>query len=298
LFQAEWIHGRLIVTQTGGQDGMHPGDAILKADGKPVHAFYEEMASLTSAATPQSIRYLATYELLGRIALRPSEIEIEPYAARGTRQTVKLTRKDWKPAAPRREMISEIKPGVMYVDLTRITNQDWAAALPKLERSSGIVFDLRGYPHLSARWMTYLNEKPMTSQQWHVPVVTRPNRVDMKFDQSGRWDMQPSKPYLKAKRAILTDGSAISYAESTMGIIEHYKLAEIVGSTTAGTNGNANTFWLPGGYAVNFTGMKVLKHDGSQHHGIGIRPTIPVERSRAGVAAGRDEVLERALSLF
>jgi C-terminal processing protease CtpA/Prc len=38
-----------------------------------------------------------------------------------------------------------------------------------------------------------------------------------------------------------------------------------------------------------------LKHDESQHHGIGIRPTIPVERTRAGVAAGRDEFLERAI---
>jgi C-terminal processing protease CtpA/Prc len=44
--------------------------------------------------------------------------------------------------------------------------------------------------------------------------------------------------------------------------------------------------------------MKVLKHDGSQHHGIGILPTVPVSRTRAGVAAGRDEVLERALELF
>jgi hypothetical protein len=41
--------------------------------------------------------------------------------------------------------------------------------------------------------------------------------------------------------------------------------------------------------------MRVLKHDGSQHHMIGIRPTIPFARTQAGVAAGRDEVLERGL---
>lgn len=38
--------------------------------------------------------------------------------------------------------------------------------------------------------------------------------------------------------------------------------------------------------------MKVLKHDGSQHHGVGIRPTIPISRTRAGIAAGRDEMLD------
>jgi len=80
-----------------------------------------------------------------------------------------------------------------------------------------------------------------------------------------------------------------------MGIVEHYKLGEIVGEPTAGTNGNINPFTVPGGYSIVFTGMKVLKQDGSQHHGVGIQPTIPVSRTRAGIAAGRDEMLERAI---
>ena len=42
--------------------------------------------------------------------------------------------------------------------------------------------------------------------------------------------------------------------------------------------------------------MKVTKHDGTRHHGVGIKPTIPVTRTQAGVAAGRDEVLERAIA--
>ena len=44
--------------------------------------------------------------------------------------------------------------------------------------------------------------------------------------------------------------------------------------------------------------MKVLKHDGSQHHGVGIHPTIPASRTRQGVAAGRDEVLERGIQVL
>lgn len=40
---------------------------------------------------------------------------------------------------------------------------------------------------------------------------------------------------------------------------------------------------LPGGYAVGWTGMLVLKHDGSQHHGVGILRTVPVSPTRAGI---------------
>ncbi len=96
----------------------------------------------------------------------------------------------------------------------------------------------------------------------------------------------------------MTNGGAISYAESTMGIVEYYKLGEIVGSATAGTNGNVNPVALPGGYTITWTGMKVLKQDGSRHHGVGIQPTIPVSRTQAGVAAGKDEVLERGIAVL
>jgi C-terminal processing protease CtpA/Prc len=97
---------------------------------------------------------------------------------------------------------------------------------------------------------------------------------------------------------FLTDGRAISYAESVMGFVEGYHLGEIVGQPTAGTNGNVNPFPVPGGYTITWTGMRVVKHDGSRHHLVGIRPTVPVERTRRAVTEGRDEFLEKALSLI
>jgi C-terminal processing protease CtpA/Prc len=82
-----------------------------------------------------------------------------------------------------------------------------------------------------------------------------------------------------------------------MGIVEQYKLGELVGETTAGTNGNVNPFVVPGGYRISWTGMKVLKHDGSRHHGVGIRPTVPCSPTIAGVRAGRDEILEKGIAV-
>ncbi len=73
-------------------------------------------------------------------------------------------------------------------------------------------------------------------------------------------------------------------------------MAEIVGQPTVGTNGKVNPFTVPSGYRISWTGMKVLKHDGSQHHGVGILPTIPFERTLEGVRQGRDELLERAVA--
>jgi C-terminal processing protease CtpA/Prc len=49
---------------------------------------------------------------------------------------------------------------------------------------------------------------------------------------------------------------------------------------------------------VPWTGMRVVKHDGSQHHLVGIQPTIPVPRTLEAVREGRDELLERALAVI
>jgi C-terminal processing protease CtpA/Prc len=83
-----------------------------------------------------------------------------------------------------------------------------------------------------------------------------------------------------------------------MGIVEHYKLGEIIGEVTAGANGSRNDIALPGGFTVSLTGMRVLKHDGSQHHLVGIKPTIVAKRTIQGITEGKDEVLERAISFI
>ena len=83
-----------------------------------------------------------------------------------------------------------------------------------------------------------------------------------------------------------------------MGVVEAYRLGEIVGESTTGTNGNVCPVELYLGYSMAFTGMKVLKHDGSRHHSVGILPTVPISRTIKGIHQGRDEQLEKALSLL
>jgi hypothetical protein len=48
---------------------------------------------------------------------------------------------------------------------------------------------------------------------------------------------------------------------------------------------------------ISWTGMRVLRHDGGEHHGVGITPTVPISPTVAGVRTGRDELLELALEL-
>jgi C-terminal processing protease CtpA/Prc len=280
--------------------GVAPGDSVLTIDGKPVAEALAEREALISGATPQWIRFCALAELALGMTDGPVTLEIEPFAAPGKRAKVTVKPERWFSYLTEqpRDKVAELEPGIFYLNLDQLTDADFNQALAKLEQAKGIIFDLRGYPRLSdpEGFFARLSDKPLTSAQFLVPEISRPDRQQMKFRNSN-WQINPVAPLLKARKAFITNGEAISQAESYLGIVEHYKLAEIVGAPTAGTNGDINPFQLPGGYTISWTGLKVLKHDGSQHHGVGILPTVPVARTRAAIAAGRDEFLERALQV-
>jgi len=147
--------------------------------------------------------------------------------------------------------------------------------------------------------LSHLLTRPDDSKAWlAVPHVIRPDHSSSampNWDTSG-WEMPVLQPHIGGRVAFLTGPGAASYAESVMGLVEHYHLGEIVGSPTAGANGNVAQIAEPSGCSSSFTGLRVTKSDGSRFHLIGVLPTIPVSRTIAGVVAGRDEVLERALA--
>ena len=146
--------------------------------------------------------------------------------------------------------------------------------------------------------LQHLLTVPDTSSAWmRVPRTLYPDRQRPVGYRPGGGHLQPSQPHIGGRVAFITDGHAISYAESVMGYVEGYQLGAIVGQPTAGTNGNVNPFTLPGGLTVVWTGMQVLKHDGSQHHLVGVQPTVPAVRTIEGVRARRDELLDVALQV-
>jgi hypothetical protein len=195
-------------------------------------------------------------------------------------------------------VVAELSPGVWYMDLTRASEQDLAHGLERMVHAAAAIFDVRGYPTGAAfRVLPHLIARAESDRWMHVARITGPFGHRAGWESMG-WNLTPASPTIEARAVFLTDGRAISYAESIMGYVADGKLATIVGSATAGANGNVVAFPVPGGFTIRFTGMRVTRHDGrSPHHGVGIRPDVEVQPTLAGVAAGRDEVLERALEL-
>ena len=207
--------------------------------------------------------------------------------------------KEARTTVKKKESYKLIEDSIFYINLDIIEMDTIKNLLPQLEKSKAIICDLRGYPNSNHDLISHLLKSDDTTSAWmQVPQIVYPDHEKTIGYKEYGWMMKAKKPYLGDKKVIfIVDGQAISYAESYMGYIEGYNLATIIGQPTAGTNGNINPFKLPGGFSISWTGMKVVKHDRTQHHGVGIIPDIYVNKTIQGVKEGRDEFLEKAIDI-
>jgi C-terminal processing protease CtpA/Prc len=108
-------------------------------------------------------------------------------------------------------------------------------------------------------------------------------------------DLPPGASIYKGKIVVLIDDRAISQSEHSCLFYQEAAGATFIGSPTHGANGDVTQGRLPGGLRFLFTGQEVRHVDGKQLQRVGIRPHIAVRPTLAGVRAGKDELLDRAL---
>jgi C-terminal processing protease CtpA/Prc len=95
---------------------------------------------------------------------------------------------------------------------------------------------------------------------------------------------------------MLIDERAISQSEHSGLFFKAANGTTFIGSPTTGANGDVTSLVLPGGLQMRFTGHDVRWPDGRQLQRIGLIPDIEIRPTIAGIRAGRDEVLERAVA--
>jgi len=293
----EWIENKLIITKVLVDSlKIHVGDIIYKIDNQQPKLYFDSFEKYISAATDGRRKEISKYNSL--YGKKSDLLNLEQN--NGNKISLKRDfdlRKYYSLIDDKINLgYKFLQDGIVYLDLTTLEMKTIRSLLPKLIKSNYIICDMRGYPNNNHGFISYLLEKNDTAKHWlKVPEIIYPNYENLAgFEESG-WELKSKTPHLNAKIIFLIDANAISYAESYLGIIEGYKLATFIGQPTAGTNGDINSFNLPGGYYISFTGLKVVKLNGKQFHGIGIIPDIYVNKTIKGVIEGRDEFLERAM---
>ncbi|MEZ4804722.1 MAG: S41 family peptidase [Bacteroidia bacterium] len=298
----DWIENKLIVTYSEYSDSsnLKVGDEVIYIDYISSEEYFKNKSARVSSATATWNSYYSCKEILCGKLNSTISLQIKTENGKIRTRTFKRTLKvdGLEKKANTRTLINEYSPAYYYIDLCNLTD----SILQELEQSilplaKGIVFDMRGYPRIHVeKLFRHLYQDTMYSAIWQIPISYFPDqdKRNVQMDTSGRWIIAPSLPRFTNNVVFIIDGRVISAAETEMGIVENYKLGKIIGEQSAGTNGNVNSFKIYGLYMFWFTGMKVIKHDGSRHHGVGILPNVIVKKTIQDVREGRDPFIETA----
>lgn len=298
-FAWEWIEDNVVVTSPEGVEGLQRGDVVLALDGQTISDLLSRCVPPLVGATPAHWRYNAlTWEVMAGNVDQPMMLTVSR-SGQTLRVQVHLQKQEPNriPASqPRPTAIADLEPGILYVDLTRLTPDELHTSFERIARSPAIVFEVRGYPTDAAtEILLHLSENNIKSDRLRMPVYTQPDQRSVTYE-DGSWDVPSAPPRFPGRFVFMTDERATSLGESVMGAVEVNRLGDIVGAHTSGTNGNYNSTTLITGHVLQWTGLEVTQRDGSQRFGVGVQPTIPAHRTIAGVRAGRDEVLEVAIA--
>jgi len=204
--------------------------------------------------------------------------------------------------------IAEVRPGIFYVNIASTNLSEYNRKLPLLSVASGVIFDWRwDGRNISTEQnqriqpivhiIPHLIDEAVQASPMLVPQITLPDRTGWTYKEN-TWPVAAKTPRFKGQIVFIDEPSVVSSGETCMAIIVDYHLAKLVGSATAGCNGNANYIPLPGGFRVMWTGMDVRKHDHSPFYTIGFVPDFPVTRTIRAVKDVRDEYLEKAIQVI
>jgi len=183
---------------------------------------------------------------------------------------------------------------VAYLKLSSVKAADVGRYIDSAAGTKGLIIDIRNYPSefvvFALGSLLVDHETPFT--RFTIGDLSNPGEFHW---QGAPLTLRPLKPHYSGRVVILVDETTQSQAEYTTMAFRASSNATVIGSITAGADGNVSEFSVPGGLRSMISGIGVFYPDKRPTQRVGIIPDHTVRPTIAGIRAGRDEVLESAL---
>ena len=184
-----------------------------------------------------------------------------------------------------------------YVNMGLLMQGDVTAMMTALANTPAIVFDVRNYPNGTLYLIAQrLNPAARSFVKFTRPAYDLPGTM-VQYVALDAGPVSPNPDAYRGRVILLGDERTQSHAEFTMMALKTAPHVTVVGSPTAGADGNVSMIALPGGLRTYFSGLGVFYPDDSPTQRVGIVPDVFAVPTIEGIRNGVDEVLERALAL-
>ena len=182
---------------------------------------------------------------------------------------------------------------VAYLKMSGVKLEEVKSYVDRASGAKGLIIDLRNYP---SAFLVFALGGSFLDRETPFARITS---ADLSNPGAFYWRREvaipPAKPYYGGKVIILIDEVTQSSAEYTTMAFRASPRATVIGSTTAGADGNVSAIALPGGLRSMFSGIGIFYPDKRPTQRVGLVPDVELRPTIAGIPAGRDELLEEAL---
>lgn len=304
-FKAEFIENKLVVTgyafgdTLGVKQKFLIGDVISEINGRSTAELVKYFLPYTAASNydtqlrdlPNNFLLRGQSELFNINLLR---------AGKKTAQTIKGLKANYFGSSNHKVENTGFKlldNNIGYVFPGRYRNSDLPAIKTLFKNTSGIIVDMRCYP---SDFMPFTFGNYLKSA--NTPFVKFSNST---LDHPGLFIYSPllnnggsKEDAYPGKVVVIVNSTAQSQAEYTTMAFQSAQRVTVIGSTTAGADGNVSQIQLPGGIYTMISGIGIFYPDGSPTQRVGVRIDQVIRPTIKGVIEGRDELLEKAKELI
>ena len=188
-----------------------------------------------------------------------------------------------------------IENNVGYVDMKLLDEKEVQQMILNLKTTSTIIFDVRNYPNdVEQEISLFLNSQKKCFAKTTYPDLSYPGRFIFQNEYCGALN----NGNYKGKVILLVNEFSQSHSEWLVMCLKTAPNVTVIGSQTAGADGDVSEIDFIGDYNTSITGLGVYYPDGRETQRIGIVPDIEVIPTIEGIKQGKDEVLERAIKFI
>lgn len=282
--------------EAGAATRLQVGDVIASIDGVPVAQLVAAWRPYYAASNEAArLRDMAGKLTTGACGATRLQVRREQGDVEMTAQRVPAGRQAGQDTHDREgEAFQRLGNDIAYLKLSSLKRADVAAHMAAAAGSRGLIIDIRNYPREFVVFAlgSYLVDRPTEFARFTKGDLGNPGA----FHWTNAMALYPQALRYAGKVMLLVDEVSQSQAEYTAMALRVAPRAKVIGSTTAGADGNISPFALPGGLSTLISGIGVFYPDRRPTQRVGIIPDIEVRPTLAGIRAGRDEVLEAAIA--
>ncbi|TDQ06623.1 S41 family peptidase [Pedobacter metabolipauper] len=302
-FDAAFVENQFVVVSSlkktaDDRKNLRLGDIITAINGEKVQSLVNKYTPLTPASNRGTVLrdMRGLYLLRGNDSLFTLQI-IRDHLPLAIVQSGSQARSSDLYLIPPKPVYHLIDDDIGYIHCETYQNTQLDSIKTRFKNTKGIIVDMRGYPIdvIESTLAAYFKSGPSDFVKFSERSISQPGTFIFK---PAVKNGTISTNYYKGKVVVLVNENTQSNSEFVTMAMQSAPNVTVIGSTSAGADGNITPIYLPGGITTWISGIGVYYPDGYNAQRVGVKIDRIVKPTVKGIKERRDEVLEEAKKLI